>query len=117
MDWYFLSCAASIFNIALGRLSCQATCVCNITYHLDWTILGWYRNTDTVFKKGQSGLFLLRRLGSSNICRTMLCMFYHSVVVSIIFHAAVCWGSRVKAADAYRLNKLINKAIFFWELN
>jgi len=27
-------------------------------------------------------------------------MFYHSVVASVIFYAVVCWGSRVKAADA-----------------
>jgi len=27
-----------------------------------------------------------------------------------LFYAVVCWGSRVKAADANRLNKLIRKA-------
>jgi len=37
----------------------------------------------------------------------MLQIFYHSVVASVIFYAVVCWGSRVKAADASRLNKLI----------
>ncbi|KAK3558139.1 hypothetical protein QTP86_009861 [Hemibagrus guttatus] len=42
--------------------------------------------------------------------RTMLQMFYHSVVASVIFCAVVCWGSRVKTADANRLNKLIRKA-------
>jgi len=31
-------------------------------------------------------------------------------VASVIFYAVVCWGSRVKAADANRLNKLIRKA-------
>jgi len=40
----------------------------------------------------------------------MLQMFYHSVVASVIFYAVVCWGSRVKVADANRLNKLIRKA-------
>jgi len=32
------------------------------------------------------------------------------MVASVIFYAVVCWGSRVKAADANRLNKLIRKA-------
>jgi len=41
---------------------------------------------------------------------TMLQMFSHWVVTSAIFYAVVCWGSRVKAADANRLNKLIRKA-------
>ena len=34
----------------------------------------------------------------------MLQMLYHSVV------SVVCWGSRLKAADANRLNKLVWKA-------
>ncbi|KAI3376037.1 hypothetical protein L3Q82_016569, partial [Scortum barcoo] len=42
--------------------------------------------------------------------RTMLQMFYHSVVSSVIFYAAVCWGSRLKTADTNRLNKLIRRA-------
>ncbi|KAI3374361.1 hypothetical protein L3Q82_005960 [Scortum barcoo] len=72
---------------------------------LDWTI-----NTDEIYKKGQSHLFFLRRLRSFNVCRTMLQMFYHSVVSSIIFYAAVCWGSRLKTAgDTNRLNKLIRR--------
>ncbi|KAI3373330.1 hypothetical protein L3Q82_006624 [Scortum barcoo] len=40
----------------------------------------------------------------------MLQTFYHSVVSSIIFYAAVCWGSRLKTADTNRLNKLIRRA-------
>ena len=60
-----------------------------------------------LFKKGQSRLYFLR---SFNVCRTMLQMFYHSVVSSVIFYAVVCWGSRLKAADANRLNKLIREA-------
>ncbi|KAI3370482.1 hypothetical protein L3Q82_025245 [Scortum barcoo] len=55
-------------------------------------------------------LFFLRRLRSFNVCRTMLQMFYHSVVSSIIFYAVVCWGSRLKTADTNRLNKLIRRA-------
>ena len=37
-------------------------------------------------------------------------MFYESVVASAILFAVVCWGSRLRAADANRLNKLIRKA-------
>jgi len=31
------------------------------------------------------------------------CRCSHSVVVSVIFYAVVCWGSRVKAADDNRV--------------
>ena len=48
---------------------------------------------------------------SFNICRTMLRMFYQSVVASAIFFFAVtCWGSGMKVADTNRLNKLIRRA-------
>ena len=36
-------------------------------------------------------------------------MFYKSVVASAIMFAVVCWGSRLRVADANRLIKLIRK--------
>ena len=40
----------------------------------------------------------------------MLRLFYESVVASAILYAVACWGSRLRVADANRLNKLIGKA-------
>ena len=77
--------------------------------HID-NKLDWTKNTVAVFKKGQSRLYFLRRLRCFNIYRTMLQMFYHSVESSGIFYAVVCCDSRLRAADANRLNKLIRKA-------
>ena len=37
-------------------------------------------------------------------------MFYQSVVASAIFFGLVCWGSRLRAADANKINKIIRKA-------
>ena len=37
-------------------------------------------------------------------------MFYESVVASAILFAVVCWGSRLRVAEANRLNKLIRRA-------
>ncbi|KAI4873537.1 hypothetical protein NFI96_012248, partial [Prochilodus magdalenae] len=77
--------------------------------HID-NKLDWAKNTDALYKKGQSRLYFLRRLRSFNICRTMLRIFYESVVASAILYAVACWGSRLRVADANRLNKLIRKA-------
>lgn len=55
--------------------------------------LDWGKNVDTVYKKGQSRLYFLRRLRSFDICRTMLRMFYESMVASAIMYAVVGWGS------------------------
>ena len=72
--------------------------------------LDWKKNNEYLYKKGQSHLYFLRRLRSFNICRTMLRMFHDSVIASSILLAAVCCGSRLRVADANRLNKLIRKA-------
>ena len=37
-------------------------------------------------------------------------MFYQSVVASSLFFAVVCWGSRLRAADAGGINGIIRKA-------
>ena len=40
----------------------------------------------------------------------MLQMFYQSVVASVLFYAAVCWGGSIKHKDARRLDKLVKRA-------
>lgn len=47
--------------------------------HLD-NKLDWTLNTDLLYRKGQSLVFLLRRLKSFDVCSEMLQMFYQSVV-------------------------------------
>jgi len=57
--------------------------------HID-NKMDWTKNRGSVQERSESPVF--------------------SVVASVIFDAVVCWGSRVKAADANRINKLIRKA-------
>ena len=65
--------------------------------HID-NKLDWAKNTDSLCRKGQSCFYLLRRLRPLNICRTMLRIFYESVVASVILCAVACWGRRLRAA-------------------
>ena len=62
------------------------------------------------FIKGQSRLFLLKKLMSFGVQGALLRTFYDSVVASAIFFGVVCWSSSIKAADRKRLNKLIKRA-------
>lgn len=39
-----------------------------------------------------------------------LCMFYQSVVSSVLFYAAVCWGGNMTDRNDRRLDKLVDKA-------
>ena len=45
-----------------------------------------------------------------NVCNELLCMFYQSVVASVLFYAVVCWGGSIKKRDAGRLDRLVRKA-------
>lgn len=54
---------------------------------LDWSV-----NTEALYRKVLSRLFFLRRIRSFNVRTRLLQMFYQSVVVSVIFFTAVCWG-------------------------
>ena len=72
--------------------------------------LDWSRNTEAVYKKGQSRLYSLRRLRSFSVCSKLLKVFYESVVASTILFAVTCWGSGLSVADNNRLSKLIRRA-------
>ena len=62
--------------------------------HLD-DKLNWSANAGALYKKGQSRLFFLRKLRSFDVCKEMLLMFYQSVMASMLFYAAVCWGGNM----------------------
>lgn len=47
--------------------------------------LDWSHNKDTLFKKGQSKMFFLRRLGSFGVCSKLLRIIYQPVVASALF--------------------------------
>jgi len=72
--------------------------------------LEWSANIETVYRRGQSRLFFLRRLRYFNVCSDMICMFYHTVIESPLFYAVVCWGSCTTDKKCRRLDKLVKKA-------
>ncbi|KAI4878183.1 hypothetical protein NFI96_009370 [Prochilodus magdalenae] len=68
---------------------------------LDWSV-----NTTALHKKGQSRLYLLRRLRSFGVQGALLRTFFDTVVASAIFYGVVCWGSSISTADRKKLDKL-----------
>ena len=72
--------------------------------------LDWTHNTDTLYKKGQSHLHLLRRLRAFGVSRPLLKIFYDSVVASALLYAVVCWAPGSTERDRKRLNKLVRMA-------
>ena len=72
--------------------------------------LSWSVNTSHLVRKAQQRLFFLRRLRSFEVCSEMLHMFYQSVVASVLFYAAVCWGGSMTDRNSRRLDRLVKKA-------
>ncbi|KAM8738428.1 uncharacterized protein AB9X84_020913 [Acanthopagrus schlegelii] len=72
--------------------------------------LDWTDYTAATYKKGQSRLYLLRKLRSFGVQGALLTSFYDSVVASAIFYGVVCWSSSISAADRRRLDNLMKKA-------
>ncbi|TWW76569.1 hypothetical protein D4764_13G0012310 [Takifugu flavidus] len=77
----------------------------HLNNNLDWT-----HNTDPLVKKGNSRLFLLRRLRSFGRQGPLLRTFYDSVVGSAIFHGIVCWSSSIMVRDRRRMDRLVRRA-------
>ncbi|TWW67332.1 hypothetical protein D4764_02G0003730 [Takifugu flavidus] len=73
----------------------------HLNNNLDWT-----HNTDALVKKGNSRLFLLRRLRSFGVQGPLLRTFYDSVVGSAIFYGIVCWSSSITDRDRKRMDRL-----------
>ena len=71
----------------------------NLGVQLDSKLV-WRIHVEAVCKKGQSRLYLLRRLRSFNICQPLLHNVYHSVVAS----ALLCWGEESRTADSNRVD-------------
>ncbi|KAI3364677.1 hypothetical protein L3Q82_011448 [Scortum barcoo] len=75
--------------------------------HLIMTI--WTGRTTPIMslvKKGNSRLFLLRRLRSFGVQGPLLRTFYDSVVASAIFYGIVCWASSITDRDRRRMDRL-----------
>ncbi|KAK3542758.1 hypothetical protein QTP70_002769 [Hemibagrus guttatus] len=72
--------------------------------------LDWLDNTDALYKKGQSHLHLLRRLGSFGVSRTLLWTFYDTVVASTVLYVIVCWVGGSTERNRKRMNRLVRRA-------
>ncbi|TWW75331.1 hypothetical protein D4764_14G0013340 [Takifugu flavidus] len=77
----------------------------HLNNNLDWT-----HNTETLVKKGNSRLFLLRRLRSFGVQGPLLRTFYDSVVGSAIFYGIACWSSSITDRDSWRMDRLLRRA-------
>ena len=72
--------------------------------------LEWTENTSLLVKKGNQGIYFLKKLRSFNVQRKVLRLFYQAVVQSIISFNNLCFQGNLKVVDASRLAKLTKTA-------
>ncbi len=66
--------------------------------------LDWTHNTETLFRKGQSRQFFLRRPRAFGVCDRLLQIYYQSIVASALLFAVV-WHQGLNISNLALLRK------------
>lgn len=64
-------------------------------------------NTDSIVKRGQQRIHLLRKLKSFNVCNKIVCMFYQSFIESLLTFSFICWFDGLCVKDRNSLNSIV----------
>ena len=64
-------------------------------------------NTDSVVKRGQQRIYLMRKLNSFNVCERILRNFYLSFIESLITFSFICWYNGLTLKDKNSLNGIV----------
>ena len=64
-------------------------------------------NTDTIVKKGQQRIHLLRRLNSFNVSKKIQCLFYKSFIESLLTFSFICWFNGLSVKEKNCLNSIV----------
>jgi hypothetical protein len=74
--------------------------------------LNWEKNTELLCNKANKRMYFLRKLKEFRVDSTILRLFYHSVILSILKFCMVCWfgGLSIKQVKSVeRIMKIANK--------
>lgn len=64
-------------------------------------------NTESVVKRGQQRIYLMRKLNSFCVCDTILCNFYQSFIESLLTFSFICWFNGLSVKDKNSLNGIV----------
>lgn len=65
------------------------------------------KNTESIIKRGQQRIHLMRKLNSFNVSQRILCYFYHSFIESLLTFSFTCWFYGLSVRDKNRLNSIV----------
>ena len=64
-------------------------------------------NTESIVKRGQQRIHLMRKLNSFNVTERILSNFYCSFIESLLTFSSVCWFNSLSIKDKNSLNSII----------
>ena len=64
-------------------------------------------NTNKIYKKSQQRLFCLRKLSKFQVDSSLMTMFYHAFIESVITFSFICWFSSLRVKQKNVLNKVV----------
>lgn len=70
--------------------------------------LKFHINTETIVKKGQQRIHLLRKLNSFSVSKTILRNFYQSFIESLLTFSFLCWFNSLSVKDKNSLSSIVN---------
>lgn len=69
--------------------------------------LTFSENTDSIVKRANQRIHLLRKLNSFGISRNILCAFYQTFIESLLTFSFICWFGGLSVEDKKGLNDII----------
>ena len=64
-------------------------------------------STDSISKRANQRIYLLRKLNSFGVCRKILCTFYQSFIESLLTYSFICWFGGITVKDKKCLNDIV----------
>ncbi len=69
--------------------------------------LKFAQNTESIVKRGQQRIHLLRKLNSFSVSEGILSCFYHSFIESLLTFSFICWYNGLAVKERNSLNQIV----------
>ncbi len=70
--------------------------------------LRWVENTNLIISKAQKRLYLLRKLKSFEVDKSILIMFYRSFIETVLTFAMICWFYGLNVKSRSQLQSIVH---------
>ena len=72
--------------------------------------LQWSEHINNIRSKANKRLYFVRKLGQFKVDKTLITLFYKSIIESILTFCITCWGGNSSKVDRIKLDRVIKTA-------